>query len=218
MLERLLLTFQTSSDLGSIVWSMSWAAVLCLSLGLVYIGLMRNRVRAMREARIFPILGLTMALLGATISSSLAISLGMVGALSFIRYRVAISSKRYLIFLLLSISFGLSCGTNQCALAIISFFGITVAMVLSPILFGPRPPRIRLVIHRKTELRDGLVQQILDAFPQLRLQAFQTEGEIEIWEFYAQPKRSDEAKNLQIWLNALSNPVVFSLEMADDED
>ena len=69
-------------------------------------------------ARIFPLL--TMVTIGviAVVKSSLALSLGLVGALSIVRFRAAIKDPEELVYLFLCIGVGLALGAEQPLLAI----------------------------------------------------------------------------------------------------
>ena len=64
------------------------------------------------------------------VKSSLALSLGLVGALSIVRFRAAIKEPEELTFLFLSIGIGLGCGANQGLITIIAFASIAVIVVL----------------------------------------------------------------------------------------
>jgi len=61
------------------------------------------------------------------VKSSLALSLGLVGALSIVRFRAAIKEPEELVYLFLIIAIGLGCGANQLTITII---GIIFALVL----------------------------------------------------------------------------------------
>ena len=72
-------------------------------------------------ARIFP--ALTMVTIGviAVVKSSLALSLGLVGALSIVRFRAAIKEPEELAYLFLAIALGLGFGANQGIVTTIGF-------------------------------------------------------------------------------------------------
>lgn len=61
-----------------------------------------------------------------TIQSSLVVSLGMVGALSIVRFRTAVKEPMDLAFLFWSISVGIMCGAGMFEIAVISSLIITV--------------------------------------------------------------------------------------------
>ncbi len=80
-----------------------------------------------------------------TIQSNIIISLGMVGALSIVRYRTAIKDPMDLVFLFWSISTGIICGAG------FAFISVVIAAVISAALFlftkvsAPRGAMILLV-------------------------------------------------------------------------
>ena len=78
----------------------------------------------------FMMLAFTTMLVITIVKSSLALSLGLVGALSIVRFRAAIKEPEELSFLFFSISLGLGLGANQTFLVIIAF------IILMIILWG----------------------------------------------------------------------------------
>jgi hypothetical protein len=69
-------------------------------------------------SRVFPLLAIVTTGVIAVVKSSLALSLGLVGALSIVRFRAAIKDPEELVYLFLSISIGLALGAEQPLLAI----------------------------------------------------------------------------------------------------
>ncbi|MHB8969403.1 MAG: DUF4956 domain-containing protein [Pirellulaceae bacterium] len=80
--------------------------------------------------RIFPLLTLVTTAVIAVVKSSLALSLGLVGALSIVRFRSAIKEPEELVYLFLCIAIGLALGAEQPLLA------ITLVLVASVFIFG----------------------------------------------------------------------------------
>lgn len=66
-----------------------------------------------RFAQTLPILTLITVLVISVVKSSLALSLGLVGALSIVRFRTAIKEPEELVFLFLAIGIGLGIGADQ---------------------------------------------------------------------------------------------------------
>lgn len=64
-------------------------------------------------AGLLPVLTLTTALVITIVKSSLALSLGMVGALSIVRFRTAIKEPEELLFLFIALAIGLGMGAEQ---------------------------------------------------------------------------------------------------------
>lgn len=84
------------------------------------------------------------------IQSNLVISLGMVGALSIVRYRTAIKSSLDLFFLFWSISIGIICGANLHILAAVMCVIVTVVLIL--LGFLESPVRLGLLVVNCTNL------------------------------------------------------------------
>ena len=80
----------------------------------------------------FIILGLTTTLVITIVKSSLALSLGLVGALSIVRFRAAIKEPEELVYLFLIIATGLGCGAGQLKITLI---GISLAIFIIVLIF-----------------------------------------------------------------------------------
>ena len=65
-----------------------------------------------------------------TIQSSVVVSLGMVGALSIVRFRTALKEPLDLIFMFWSISVGIICGAGLMGLAVALCVGVTVLVLI----------------------------------------------------------------------------------------
>ena len=65
------------------------------------------------------------------VKSSLALSLGLVGALSIIRFRTAIKEPEELVFLFIAITIGLGLGANQVKTVVLAFILIIGFIVLT---------------------------------------------------------------------------------------
>lgn len=71
-------------------------------------------------AQVFPFITLTTILIITVVKSSLALSLGLVGALSIVRFRTPVKEPEELAYLFISIAIGLGLGANQTMPTIIS--------------------------------------------------------------------------------------------------
>lgn len=65
-----------------------------------------------------------------TIQSNIVVSLGMVGALSIVRFRTAIKNPMDLVFLFWSISIGIICGAGYAMIAVIASIVLTIGIIL----------------------------------------------------------------------------------------
>ena len=80
-----------------------------------------------------------------TIQSSIVVSLGMVGALSIVRFRTAVKDPLNLVFMFWAISVGIICGVGLYSVAIIASAVITVAIYALNLLPIVKAPTILVV-------------------------------------------------------------------------
>jgi len=79
-------------------------------------------------AQVFPFVMLTTILIISVVKSSLALSLGLVGALSIVRFRTPIKEPEELAYLFISIAIGLGLGASQTVPTVLASLFILTAM------------------------------------------------------------------------------------------
>ena len=112
------------------------AAVLSFVLGKVYVQYGTTLSNRERFARTFIMLAVTTTLIITIVKSSLALSPGLVGALSIVRFRAAIKEPEELTYLFLVIAIGLGMGANQ---PLITLIGFLLAIVIIGVLSIGKP-------------------------------------------------------------------------------
>ena len=100
-------------DLNSFLLSLIAATVLSLLIQFFYLRYGSTLSNKFEFSKNFVILGITTTIVITIVKSSLALSLGLVGALSIVRFRAAIKEPEELVFLFLIIATGLGCGAGQ---------------------------------------------------------------------------------------------------------
>src|ERR1039457_2780812 len=133
------------ASLPSLVLRLIVAAVLGILLGQAYVHFGQALSNRRVFARNFLVLVVTTTLIISIVRSSLALSLGLVGALSIVRFRAAIKEPEELAFLFLAISIGLGLGAGQAVVTIVA-----LAMILGLIairgLFRSNPGQPNLYL------------------------------------------------------------------------
>ena len=79
-------------------------------------------------AQVFPFILLTTVLIISVVKSSLALSLGLVGALSIVRFRTPIKEPEELAYLFMAIAMGLGLGADQTVPVVVSALAILAAV------------------------------------------------------------------------------------------
>lgn len=102
-------------------------------------------------APILPMLTLITLLVITIVKSSLALSLGLVGALSIVRFRTAIKDPEELIFLFFAIAIGLGLGADQRIPTMLAFAGIMLYLVIRAFLARARKGSHSLYLNVQIE-------------------------------------------------------------------
>jgi hypothetical protein len=105
-----------------------------------------------RFANVFPFILLTTLLIITIVKSSLALSLGLVGALSIVRFRTPIKEPEELAYLFIAIAMGLGLGANQTVPTIVAGLAILAAVGALRVRDGRREERN---LYLSVEWQDG---------------------------------------------------------------
>lgn len=132
VLKKSLLEGYASSSISvkSVVVCMVITALIAIYIFVVYRYMNRNAFYNKNFNISLPALAIITAAIILTIQSSIVISLGMVGALSIVRFRTAIKDPMDLVFLFWAISAGIICGAGYAVIAVIASVVLTVGIVL----------------------------------------------------------------------------------------
>lgn len=163
-LRELLWNPEMVAGLPKLILSLGIAAMLGVVLGQVYIHFGHALSNRRLFARNFVILVVTTTLIISIVRSSLALSLGLVGALSIVRFRAAIKEPEELAFLFLAISIGLGLGAGQALVTVVALVFILGLLVLRRLFRSkPEEPNLYLTVTSPEAARLG-PNQILEAF------------------------------------------------------
>lgn len=99
-----------------------------------------------------------------TIQSSVVISLGMVGALSIVRFRTAIKDPMDLVFLFWSISVGIICGAGLAEIAVVLSLVVTLAVFIFDRIPVAKAPQILVINAVSSEENNRLIDFIIKKY------------------------------------------------------
>jgi hypothetical protein len=151
------------ASLPRLVLSLGIAALLGIILGQVYIRFGQSLSNRRLFARNFLVLVVTTTLIISIVRYSLALSLGLVGALSIVRFRAAIKEPEELAFLFLAISIGLGLGAGQALVTIVALIIILGFIVIRGFAHSaPANPNLYLTVTSPAAARLG-ADQVLQA-------------------------------------------------------
>ena len=133
ILQELAISTTEQVSVWIIVFNLFLSAVLSLILGWVYTKYGSALSNRKQFARNFLPITMTTMFIITIVKSSLALSLGLIGALSIIRFRTAIKEPEELSYLFLTIAIGMGIGANQAIITIITLLTITAIICLKNI-------------------------------------------------------------------------------------
>jgi hypothetical protein len=105
------------------------AAVLALALNWIYDKYGDSLSNRKKFGKNFLLVTMTTMFIISIIKSSLALSLGLVGALSIIRFRAAIKEPEELAYLFFAIAIGLGLGADQTVITLLAFIIISIILI-----------------------------------------------------------------------------------------
>jgi uncharacterized membrane protein YhiD involved in acid resistance len=162
-IRELLWSPEMLASLPKLVLSLGIAALLGVLLGQVYIHFGQSLSNRRLFARNFLVLVVTTTLIISIVRSSLALSLGLVGALSIVRFRAAIKEPEELAFLFLAISIGLGLGAGQALVTVVALAIILGLIVIRGISRqSPTQPNLYLTVTSPAAAKLG-AERILQA-------------------------------------------------------
>ena len=95
-----------------------------------------------------------------TIQSSVVVSLGMVGALSIVRFRTAVKDPMDLVFLFWAISTGIICGAGLAQIACVLCFVLTIVLVVFDKIPVGRSPKVLMVSGSSHDVEARVVDSL----------------------------------------------------------
>ena len=129
--EELLKVSQATIPVFGFILNMLLSAVLATLLGWLYSRYGESLSNRKQAGKNFLLITLTTMLIISVVKSSLALSLGLVGALSIIRFRAAIKEPEELSYLFLAIAVGLGFGADQTIITLVAFSIIAILIIIA---------------------------------------------------------------------------------------
>ena len=146
MEDLLGLTNPAPLSLSALAVNLLLSVVLSLALAWFYVRYGRSFSNRERFAQTLPLLSMTTVLIISVVKSSLALSLGLVGALSIVRFRTAIKEPEELVYLFMAISVGLGMGADQRLPTLLALLIVLTFLFLRSLLLH-RTPRSNLYLN-----------------------------------------------------------------------
>lgn len=161
-------------ELSNFVLSLLCAAFLSFVVHLFYIKFSSTLSNRIEFSKNFVVLGVATCIVIMIVKSSLALSLGLVGALSIVRFRAAIKEPEELVYLFLIIAVGLGCGANQLIITIVGiFFALLTILIYSKYLKSTKQNFEKIInmgIIVEENISDTQINKLIDDLTQFSIE------------------------------------------------
>ncbi len=160
--------FKENMVLGfdNFIISLVVASILSFIVQLFYLKFSSSLSNRLDFSKNFVILGIATTIVITIVKSSLALSLGLVGALSIVRFRAAIKEPEELVFLFLIISIGLGCGAGQIKIIIVGTLFALLLMYLYHFFYNNKKFKVtevmNLAVSKSSSVSEKEINEIID--------------------------------------------------------
>ncbi len=204
LFQKFLITQEQQLSLTDFLMNSMVIIVLAIILEFTYIRAARTVSNRRQFAGTFLLIAFTTMLIISIVKSSLALSLGLVGALSIVRFRAAIKEPEELAYIFFAISIGLGLGANQ-TIVVLEAFVIAMFILWGRYLIKGKSTRQNLYLNFSASKKDISLNQVTklvkDTFGKYHLKRYdESESIIEASFMVDSPK----PENLQSFSDNLS--------------
>jgi uncharacterized membrane protein YhiD involved in acid resistance len=143
--------------------------ILSLVVGLLLFGLYRKTYAGVVYSHTFAmsLVGMTVLTCAIilTIQSNMVLSLGMVGALSIVRFRTAIKDQMDLLYLFWAVASGISVGAGMIVIALFVLIVMALTLLIMKRRRGPRDEMYILLVHYSGQGMEEKIRRALGTCP-----------------------------------------------------
>jgi hypothetical protein len=185
-IENFFLNSNVDINIGNFIVAIILSTILAFLIKLSYLKISKSLNDKEHFSDIFVPLAIITTLVITVIKFSLALSLGLVGALSIVRFRAAIKEPEELVYLFFVIGIGLANGANQFFIAIIATL-ITIIILYFRKIYNDRKNTdnisdsstniIQIEILGQKQNSDALVKKLKKNLNYLNLKSFSSDNE-----------------------------------------
>lgn len=156
--KSILESFNSDITNTTIIISMVITILIALYIYAIYRLCSNNNFYSKDFNKTLAIMSVITAAIVLAMQSNLVISLGMVGALSIVRFRNAVKNPLDLLFLFWSISVGIICGASLYQVAIIMSLAVTILLLLLEVVKPPKAPYLLVLNGTNKDMEENLMQ------------------------------------------------------------
>lgn len=214
LLQSLSATQGSTFDLGTFAVNLVLAVVTSFILSRVYVFWGASLSNRRKFAANFMLVTVTTTFIILVVRSSVALSLGLVGALSIIRFRAAIKEPEELAYLFFAISLGIGLGDNQRMVTLLTLVVVIVVLGLARLLRQSQADvNLNLSVSSRNPQKVDM-QQVMDALEKhcskLRLLRYDENPEALEMSFVIEFRHTSDLNQARAALRELSDGLEIS--------
>ena len=166
LFQKFLITQEQQVSLTDFLINSVVIIVLAIILEYTYIVAARTISNRKQFAGTFLLIAFTTMLIISIVKTSLALSLGLVGALSIVRFRAAIKEPEELSYIFFAIALGLGLGANQTVVVIVAFV-VAMIMLWARYFISGKSKHQNLYLNLSAKAGEVELNQIVDIVKQV---------------------------------------------------
>ena len=151
--------FTNTLSVTTIIITLSYAFLLSIFVYFVYKFTTKNVIYSKKFNISMALMSIITAAVVLSMQSNITVSLGMVGALSIVRFRTAIKEPRDLLFLFWSISNGIIVGSGLFSITLILAIVLGIAMIFFDLFPEKNLPYLLVIYYKNTDI--SIVENVL---------------------------------------------------------
>lgn len=192
-LENFFLNSNIQIDFANFITAIILSLILAYLVKFTYVRVSRSLNDKEHFSEIFVPLAIITTLVITVVKFSLALSLGLVGALSIVRFRAAIKEPEELVYLFFIIAIGLANGANQFLLSIIATILTILILILRKIYNDKKNPDnlsetstniLQIQLLNEKESSDLLIKKLKKSVNYLNLKSYSSEKDLRQYNFW----------------------------------
>lgn len=192
-LENFFLNSNIQIDFANFITAIILSLILAYLVKFTYVRVSRSLNDKEHFSEIFVPLAIITTLVITVVKFSLALSLGLVGALSIVRFRAAIKEPEELVYLFFIIAIGLANGANQFLLSIIATILTILILILRKIyndkknsdnLSESSTNILQIQLLNEKESSDLLIKELKKSVNYLNLKSYSSEKDLRQYNFW----------------------------------
>lgn len=210
--EDYLSTTSTQVPVFDYVLNFVIAVMLAIILERVYVKYGRSLSNRKAFAKNFVMMTLITMLIISIVKSSLALSLGLVGALSIVRFRAAIKEPEELMYLFFAIAIGLGMGANQTLITIVaSMMILGIIMIQGKYQWSSNPENLYLTVSSPKEVElENIVEELEKYCDSIKMKRYDYNDDLTEASFLVELKDYDQFLSTKKNLKTLGDSVQFT--------